>query len=408
MKESEYCKLDIDYEADIDTVLNKREEVINQFKSAKIPGFRQNKATKEVVKFHFGKEIDARLKQELANDALQNVISEKNIKPFGYPNFTSVELNGEKFTCKFTLHKRPDFELATYKGFDIPKPKLPQIEELAQKIVQELRTKHGKTTPYTENDFVQMGDQIIIDCKTFINNEPIERLTFSGEILNVGRINVPGFSENILGMQCNDNREFELSIPENYGGDLAGKTVKFEVKLLMGSKIEDAILDDELASKIGLTNVNDLMTNAVSIASSRISELDNEQVFNQISKRLIENHTFKIPYWISTAEAKFNANTNKLEWDKLTDEEKESIIKHAANNVKLSMILEKVREQEPDAQLTQDEMLGIAKNNISQFTKEPEKVFQDLISSGQLSVFLNRIKDEYTLDFIKKNSNIIE
>src|SRR5271155_1220175 len=134
INEIDYCKILVKYESDGDTVQTKKAEVISKFKGQKVPGFRPGYATTDAVKQHYRKEINEALKQELADDAVHNVIFEKDIKPFGRPTFSYinleesylVSLNGEsalpKFRCEFSLHVQPEFELKDYKEYDIPKP----------------------------------------------------------------------------------------------------------------------------------------------------------------------------------------------------------------------------------------------------------------------------------------------
>lgn len=420
INEVEYCKLVIQYEADGDTVSLKKSEVINKFREQKVPGFRPGKATAEAIKQHYRKEINEALKHELAEDAVHNVIFEKNIKPFGRPEFSyinleesyMVNLNGEsaipKFKCEFSMNKQPDFELAKYKEFDIPKPGgfIP-VEELTQRMIQDLRTKYGETTAYGEDDFVQMGDTVIIDYKASIDGVVIDKLTGNGEILNVGRINVPGFSESLLGMKPAESREFDLTMPENHP-DYPSKTLHMEVKISTGSKVAPAPMNDELATRIGVKSFDELMESVRSTATSRVVELEKNHNMDQISKRLVENHEFKIPSWVSTAEAQINSKNSGHEWDSIPDEEKEKYIDTAEKSIKLSLILQRIRENEPDAQLTDEEVFETAKQNLAKFSPEPEKVMNEIFKNGHLPILFNRIRDEHALDFIQKTCTFIE
>ena len=81
IQETEYCKVQVKYEGDADEVISKKNEIVNKFKSYKTPGFRPGKATAAAVKLYFAKEIDQALRQELAQNAYYNTVSEKNIKP---------------------------------------------------------------------------------------------------------------------------------------------------------------------------------------------------------------------------------------------------------------------------------------------------------------------------------------
>lgn len=421
IQETEYCKILVKCELDGDMIASKKDEVIKKFKGQKVPGFRPNNATVDAIKQHYRKEINEALKQELANDAVNNVIFEKNIKPFGRPIFSYANLeesylvsaNGEsalpKFRCEFALHVQPEFELNAYKEFDIPKISgIDSVEEFTQKVLQELRVKNGSSVPYEQDDFVQTGDTVIIDYKTSIDGQPVADLSDVGQIVSVGRINIPGFSESLLGMKPDETREFDLNMPDTYKAEFAGKTLHFEVKVSAGSKIDPAALNDELATKVGLKDFEDLMGNVRSAAAARVSELESIHNMDQISRRLVDNHDFKIPEWISTGEAQINARNAKQNWEEISDSEKEKYIEMAGKSIKLSLILQKVRDNEPDAQLTDEETFELAKKNLSKATQEPEKVMNEIYKNGHLPLLFNRIKDEYTLDFIQKTSKIVE
>ena len=209
-------------------------------------------------------------------------------------------------------------------------------------------------------------------------------------------------------MKAGETREFELLFDAKVKPQYNNQILKFEVKLHMGSKVAPAGLDDDLAKAVGLDTLNVLMENVNTMAGNRVKELEKAQIVDQIAKRLVENHDFVVPTWISLAEAQINARNNQKDWDTIQDSEKESFIKSAENNIKLSLILEKVREIELEAQLGQEELLKIAQANLQQYTKEPQKVFEQLYKNGQLSLFLNRIRDEFTLNFLTQNCKIIE
>lgn len=418
--EIEYCKIQVKYEADADVVSKKRSEVIEKFRDQKVPGFRDGRATLAAIKQHYRKQISETLKQELTDEAVQNAVFEKNLKPFGRPMLSYANLdesyivgaNGEsalpKFRCEFSMHIQPEFELGVYKDFEIPKPaaSIP-TEELSQRILQDLRVKNGHTSPYEQDDFVQMGDTVIIDYIGSIDGKQIEDLTKAGDMLCIGRVNIPGFSESLLGMKPEETREFDLNLPEDHK-DYPGKTLHLNVKLTMGSKTTPAALDDDLAKQIGLESFDKLLEGVNSMATTRVKELETSQIMDQITKRLVENHQFKIPNWISTMEAQINVRNAGHDWETIQDEEKEKFVDMAEKSIKLSLILQKIRDNEPDATLSDEETFSVAKQNISQFSQEPEKVFAEMMKNGHIYILLNRIRDQYALEFIQKTCKFIE
>jgi trigger factor len=411
VSEIEYCKQAIKYQASTEVVKERKNFVAKEMaKTYEVKGYRKGKATPEAIRLSFPRELEGHLKQEMLNKAFADAVTEKNIKPFGGPQVISSVIEGNNFDCEFSVHTLPEFELKEYKGFDLPKHSSGTgIEELSQQILQELRMEHSTSVPYGEDDFVQLTDSIVVQYSTFMGDEPIERLSSEGTVLEVGRINVPGFDDNILGMKPGDEREFTLTAPDkDFDPEFLGKELKFKVKLVGGSKKTPAALDDELAQRIGLENFEALQTQVKGVAGAKIQGMENGHYQDQIGRRLISNHEFKIPEWISLPEAKVQAEMQKQAWDSLTEEDKAKRIKDAEDGIKLSLILGKIQDEEPEAQLTDEEMLAMGKKNISQYTQDPDRVMQDIYQKGQMSMFLSRIKDEFTLNFILKNCNIIE
>src|SRR5574338_130354 len=181
--ELEPCKLSINYQADALEILNKRGEVLNAFKNAPVPGFRKGKASLEAVKVHYRTQIEESLKRALAEDAYHNTLFEKKLRPHGAPMFESLMLADGKFTCEFKLHTKPDFELVQYLGLEVPKPHEPMGEaEMAARMMEELRQRLGEANPYTEDDFVQTGDNLIIDMEGVVDGVKVEGLCAQGEM----------------------------------------------------------------------------------------------------------------------------------------------------------------------------------------------------------------------------------
>jgi len=82
----------------------------------------------------------------------------------------------------------------------------------------------------------------------------------------------------------------------------------------------------------------------------------------------------------------------------------------AEGNVKLSLILDKVRENTPEAQLSDQEIFDIIKQNLAQtkVTEPIDQIISKMNSSGYLAILMNRIKDEHTIDTIIKSVKLID
>jgi len=403
----EYCKVQIQCRTGLEDIETQRNAVLDEMKDVKVSGFRPGKATNEILKIRFKKQIDESVKQRLAQFAFEKAISEQKITPLGNPKFTSLELKNDSFECEFLLQKKPEFELKQYKEFEIPKFPAPiSAGDMAEKILHQLRVQHAEALPYQDSDFIQVGDSIIADYETFIDGDIQSELSGNNQLLLVGEAPLPAFDDNILGMKMGDTREFDIAVPEQVTEKYSGKTLHFKFTLKMGSKKNLPPLDDSLAVKVGLASFDDLREKALGIAGLKVEEYRKNYNHQQVADRLVQNHDFKIPDWLVTTEAQFKARadkTNKLDWESITDDQKEKLLSDSEKSIKLTFILDKVRELEIDAQMTDEEVFAQIQQNVETVVKEhPEKTDVDKILSnlkerGVLQVLKGQIRDQYTL-----------
>lgn len=409
VNEVEYCKVHVQVVADLEEIKTKRTEVLNAFKKAPVPGFRQGKASLEVIRIHYRSQIEDAVKRALAEEAFHNTMFEKNIKPFGVPDFKNIELTGTKFSCTFDLQKRPDFEVAPYKGLEIPKPALTQtVDQVYEEMMQNLRVENSEATPFGEDDFAQLGDNLIINYDVFEAETELTHLKGEADMMTLGKSMLEGFDENLLGMKAGETRSFALNVPENALPSLAGKDVTFKVTLVMGSKMNPLPLNDDLALKVGKKDFAELREYVMGIASTKLQAIEKGEVMQQIQARLVADNTFEVPSWLALSEAQYLASGAKVQWDTLAEEDKQKYLTLAEKNVKVALVLDKIREAEPEAQLSDQEVLELIKGQAGKSGLNVDELMGELTRTGYLSVLAARMRDEHTLDFIVKHSTIIE
>ena len=409
--EIEPCKLKVAYQASPEQISNKKVEVLSAFKKAPVPGFRPGKASKDAIKYHYKNQIEESLKRALTEDAYHDTLFEKKIKPYGTPQFNSVFLGDGKFSCEFQLYTKPEFDLAEVKGLEVVKPHEPQdAVSVAEKMMQELRFRFGEVVPYKDNDFVQQHDSVIVDYVASIDGEKVEEFSAEGEMITIGKSEIPSFDENLLGMSLGETREFSFPVPDNSLPSLVGKTLQIKVTLNVGSKIIPNALDDSLAVKLGKKDFNELKNYVLGSAQAQITNAFKTALLGAISNRLVDMHQFDVPNWLSLAEARFLTSQSKIDWDSLTDQDKEKFLQMATRNVKLALILDKVRESEPEAQISDQEAFETIKSHLSKYSASAsiDDIIKEMSNTGYLQLLFAKLKDEYTLDFIVKKVKIIE
>lgn len=411
VKETEPCKLSIHYVADAEAIFNKRSQVIDQFKKAPVPGFRPGKASVDAIKMHYREQIEESLKRALAEDAYHNTLFEKKLKPHGAPRFNSLMMADGKFTCEFDLFIKPPFDLAPFRDLEIPKPHDTQNSDfMTEAMMQDLRVRFGDVMPYVDSDFVQGGDNVILDYEGFIDGEKVEGLSATGEMLTVGKSQLSVFDDNILGMKMGEVREFDMVVPDNGLPSLAGKTVHLKVTLNMGSKTLPCPLDDNLAQRLGKKDFAELREYVAGMAVARASQAAQMATNEAVARRLLADNTVDVPPWLSLSEAQYLVHQAKLDWNTLSDIDKEKYLSVAEQNVKLALVLDKVRESDVQAQLTDQEVFEIVKQNLAKTNVQTslDDVIKEMNRTGYLQILFSRIRDEHTLDYIVKSARFIE
>ena len=117
--------------------------------------------------------------------------------------------------------------LGEYKGITVKKTIEPVTDEDVEKEIQTALEDHPVEV---NNRSVQEGDTVDIDYVGRIDGEEFEGGSDQGALLKIGSGQfIEGFEEGLIGASKGETRVLELTFPDNYTEDLAGKAVEFTV-----------------------------------------------------------------------------------------------------------------------------------------------------------------------------------
>ena len=218
-----------------------------------IPGFRKGKVPRKVIEATYGvnvfwdEEFDS-LVQSVYSDAL----AEHNLVPEIQPNieFTEVsEQDGVSFTAEVVLH--PTVKLGQYKGIEAPVIEYNVTDEEVSAEIQK-KLNEMATEAAVEDRPVRQGDIVTLDFAGFMGDEQFEGGTAEGYKLKIGSGSfIPGFEEQMVGMNIGDERDINVTFPEDYHAEnLAGKPVVFKVKVHAITEENVPELNDEFVQDI--------------------------------------------------------------------------------------------------------------------------------------------------------------
>lgn len=407
VSEQEYCKPEVTYHAEPSKVLEVRDQVLSEVaeeaSKIQISGYRKGKAPISVLKLKYKKLIEERTKRQLVDAAYDEIIFETKMKTIFSPQITHVSLTESSFECAMTLLRKPTFELKQYTGFEIPKPHQTETQgDRTEKRLQELRVKHGEVSPYQAGDFVEDGDKITMDVTTTVNGVPIPQFSRVGEMYTVGYKFIPEFDDNILGMVPDEERTFDVPWDSS-----TKERAMVTVKVHMGTKRIPAALDDEFAKLFGKENLADLRAEISSTEGRALEREAKEEIHQQILNRLIEQHEFEVPSWLILMDAQQIAEQYRLAWKDVPEEAKIQLLDQAKKRLRTTLILEAIRDEQKDLEFSYQEILGVLREKVRLQGEDPESFLVEAQKSGRLYGIVAGLQQEATMDWLVKQSKII-
>ena len=215
-----------------------------------IPGFRKGKAPRRVVEGFLGRErLISEVLDSMAPEVAERAIDEQDLDAFGQPRIELVEL--DPFTLKATVPLTPEADLSYYKDIRVELEQAEVTDEDVDGRIEEMRNRDGTWEPVERP--VALGDMVILDVEGSAEDKTIlDQKDVNYVVSEDGNPTLPGFSENLVGLEVDTPGEFVLSIPEdNPDTNVAGKqaTFRVDVKDIKELKLPD--LDDEFAKGVG-------------------------------------------------------------------------------------------------------------------------------------------------------------
>ena len=215
-----------------------------------VPGFRVGKAPRKIIEKMYGAEV---FYEEAVNiilpDAYEDAVKEQGLETVGYPQveLESCTKDGVVFKCTVAVY--PEVKLGQYKGLEAPKA---EVKVAAADVNARLKEMADRNSRLVSVDrAVKKGDTADIDFEGFDNGVAFDGGKGENFDLEIGSGSfVPGFEDQLIGMKAGEEKDIDITFPENYTPELAGKPVVFHVKVNEVKVKEVPALDDEFAKDV--------------------------------------------------------------------------------------------------------------------------------------------------------------
>lgn len=264
-------------------------------KTAKVDGFRPGRVPRNIYEKHFGKEslfLDAA--DLLLQEAYLKAMEDSKLVPVVQPtvDLKGIDENGVEF--EFKIITKPEVKVKKYKGLNIKPEKVEVTDEEIEHELGHLLERYTELVTKEDGE-VENGDIAVIDFEGFKDGVAFDGGKGENYSLEIGSHTfIPGFEEQVAGMKTGEEKDIELTFPEDYGAkDLAGQKVVFKVKVNEIKTKEKRELDEEFFEDLGMEGVTSEETLKEeikkSIAAQKEVDVENkyiDKILEEVSKNV--------------------------------------------------------------------------------------------------------------------------
>ena len=380
-------------------------------KNVKMDGFRKGHVPKQMIKARLGK---GAILEEATDMILQQnysgILLDNDIHPVGQPEVKIDEISEEVLKLTVTAPVAPEVKLGQYKGLEVKKT---QVKVTKKEIEAELKN--------YQNQFAELviKEEGQVDFEGFKDGVAFEGGKGENHPLEIGSGSfIPGFEEQLIGMGIGEEKEIEVTFPENYQmADLAGQKATFKVKVHeIKSKVLPEI-DDELAKDVnvdGVETLADLETYTKEQIKNRKQNEAEAKFSDDIFNAVIENTPLEVPdamieseIDLMLREVEQNLSQQGLTMDlfqqltgKTLDDMKAEMREQAEKRVKFNLILSEIVKAE-NIEVSDDEVDEEVKEIATYYGREFDEVKK--LFEGQLGQIKNDLATRKAVQLIKDN-----
>ena len=220
-------------------------------RSVKVDGFRPGKVPQHVVKKMYGDRVRGEICSDLINTTYHDALKDQDLKPAGHPHIQSLdETEGFKYTAVFEVY--PEISLEGVAQLEVVRQVASvndsDVDDMIEKLRAQKKNWHIVDRPVKEHDRVTISFSGASEDENFTDGRVEDFQVVCGE-----KKMIPGFEDNLVGLETGANKIFSLTFPEDYGNTkLAGKFATFEVDVI---KVEEPVLpeiDEDFVKAYGI------------------------------------------------------------------------------------------------------------------------------------------------------------
>lgn len=358
-----------------------------------LKGFRPGKVPTAHVRKMFGRSLMSEVVEQTITETTQKVLSDNNLRPAGEPDLRpdgdiqQVVEGKADLSYEIALEVIPEFEPTDFSAISLKRPVYEPTDQEVDEAVAEL-AESSKTYEPRKGKTVKAkdGDQLLIDFVGRVDGEVFEGGSAEDATLTLGSGQfIPGFEEQLVGAKPEDEVLVKVTFPTEYqAAQLAGKDAEFTVTVKEVRAPKASKIDDELAKRLGIEDLEKLKELLRSNLQSQFASATRFKLKRALLDVLDEKHDFPLPPRM--VEAEFSQIWDQLQQDKTagnlppedadkTDEQLDAEYrKIAQRRVRLGLVLAEIGRVN-NVQVTEQELAEAMRAEAMRYGPQAQQIF---------------------------------
>ncbi|HEY9080008.1 trigger factor [Magnetovibrio sp.] len=390
-------------------------------KTMQLPGFRKGKVPVSLLRKKYGPNIMGEALEKAVQDGSTKVMTDNNLRPAMQPKIeiTSFE-EGKDLEYTMAVDVMPEIDLGDFSKISVERLVAKTDESEVDSTLQRMADAYKTSAPVAKKRKSKSGDVVNIDFVGKVDGEEFPGGKAEGFDLELGSGSfIPGFEDQLIGQNPGDELDVNVKFPDEYGAEnLAGKDAVFTVKINELKESKPSEIDDELAKKAGMENLEALKTAIRDQHTQGFNQISRQKAKRALLDALNDAYDFELPKGLVEAEydsiqkAYEQAKEAGQDVEDMTDEEREADFRDiATRRVKLGLLFAEVGRTNK-IEITQDDLQKAILQEAQNYPGQEQMVFkyyqENPEAMQQLSgpVFEDKVTD-FIMELAKTTDKVV-